>query len=159
MQIAVVSDSHGSLDRLSELLKNLAAAEIKNVIHAGDFTADGITEVLQKFSELNFYIARGNCDVNEETLAAVRELPNVKLDEVVETKIAGVKLAAAHRAKDLSAIEASVVISGHTHIPEVRQEEERLSLNPGSLMDDGGYLLLDLDNLRVERKLFNHSLV
>lgn len=159
MNIAILSDSHGSLDRLSELLENLQAAGIREVIHAGDFAVGRVVELFQKFPEINFHIARGNCDVNEETLAAVRELPNIELGEIIKTEIDGVGLVAAHKKADLAGSEARIIISGHTHVPEIKSVGKKLFLNPGSLMDDGEYLLVDLDSLKVERKLFNHSLV
>ena len=157
MLIAIVSDSHGALDRLDALLNNLRGASIKNLIHAGDFAVDGIEAVLKKYPEINFFIAVGNCDVNEEILTGVRGLPNVVLAEIITTEIEGLKFAAAHyenTAKE-KVPGAQVYCSGHTHRAKIERLGDKLFLNPGSLMDDGGYFLLNTKNLEIERKLFN----
>lgn len=116
-------------------------------------------EILRKFPELSFKIARGNCDVNEKLLAEIAELSNVELAKILEFEIGGRKFAVAHQVEDLpKAGGAEILISGHTHIPRVKKVGKKLFLNPGSLMDDGGYFLLDLKSLEVERKLFNEKI-
>ena len=125
------------------------------MIHAGDFLAEGMADVLRKFPNLRFKIVRGNCDVNKEALAEIAGLANVELAKVLTFEIGGRKFAAAHRAEDLPKDgEAEILISGHTHIPQVKRIGAKLFLNPGSLQDDGGYFLMDLENLEVRRKLF-----
>jgi uncharacterized protein len=157
-KIAIISDSHGSLDRLGAALENLRNGGVAEIIHAGDFALGEIAELLQNFPNLNFRIARGNCDVNEETLAKIQELPNVELAKILKFEIEGRKFAVAHRSEDLREIEnAEILISGHTHIPRVEKINGKLFLNPGSLMDDGGFFILNLENLEVTRKLFHHN--
>ncbi len=158
-KIAIVSDSHGSLDRLEECLENLKDGGVKQVIHAGDFAVDGVVDVLKKFPEIGFKIARGNCDVNEELLTKIKSLGNVELDGVLSFELAGKSFAVAHRVEDLREIQnTEVYISGHTHIPQAKNVDGKLFLNPGSLMDDGGYFLLDLETLEATRKLFNKKI-
>jgi len=168
-KVAIISDSHGALDRFGEALQNLSEGGVQQVIHAGDFLADGVEELLGKFPNLEFQIARGNCDVNEELIANIRQLPNIELEDILEFELSGKKFAAAHRVEDLREIQdmsseasakgdAEIYISGHTHIPQVKNVDGKLFLNPGSLMDDGGYFLLDLESLEVERKLFSEKI-
>ena len=80
--VAIISDSHGSLDRLEECLRNLNDGGVKHVIHGGDCVVDGLVRVLEKFENLEFFIARGNCDVNEEEITKLTKLSNVKFGEV-----------------------------------------------------------------------------
>jgi len=118
-----------------------------------------IVEVLARFPDLEFKIARGNCDVNEEVLSELRQLSNVECEEILQFEIVSKKFAIAHRVQDLQDIQnAEIYISGHTHIPQVKNIHGKLFLNPGSLMDDGGYFLLDLETLDVQRKLFNENI-
>jgi uncharacterized protein len=158
MKVALISDSHGSLDRLEECLQHLESGGVTEIIHAGDFALGEITKVLEKFPKLNFKIALGNCDVNEEILDEVKSLPNVELGEILEFELGGKRFAVTHKIQDLRGSAAEILISGHTHIPQVKKVGEKLFLNPGSLMGDGGYFLLDLENLNVERKLFNKKI-
>lgn len=161
MLIAIVSDSHGALDRLDALLNNLRNAKIDKLIHAGDFAVYGVVEILEKYPEVEIWIALGNCDINEEVLDSVRKLPNITIDEVIQTEIDKIKIAASHingvamrEVKD-----AQIYCSGHTHRAKAEKKDGRLFLNPGSLMDDGGYLLLYTDTLEIQRKLFNKVLM
>jgi len=158
MKIAIISDSHGALDRLETVLRNLRSGGIAEIIHAGDFALGEIFELLRKFPELNFRIARGNCDVNAEKIAAISNLLNVALAEILEFELDERRIAVAHRAEDLRNIDAQILISGHTHIPSARASKGKLFLNPGSLIDDGGYFILNLANLEVERKLFSEKI-
>ncbi len=158
-KVAIISDSHGALDRLGEALANLESGKIREIIHAGDFALGEIVKLLQKFPNLNFRIAIGNCDVDEETLAKIQELPNVKLAKILEFEIEERKFAVAHRSEDLREIEnAEILISGHTHVPHIEKIHGKLFVNPGSLMDGGKYILLDLKNLTIEGKLFNEKI-
>lgn len=159
MLCAIISDSHGALDRLEEALGNLKNGGVTEVIHAGDFALGAIVDLLQKFPQLNFHIARGNCDVDEETLAKIKQLPNVELGEILQFELDSSKFAVAHKVEDLNEIQsAEIFVSGHTHIPQAKKVGRKLFLNPGSLQDDGGYFLLNLDNLEVERRLFSEKM-
>lgn len=159
MKIAIIADSHGSLDRLEAALENLRKGGVVEIIHAGDFALGEIAKLLAKFPNLNFRIAIGNCDVDEETLAEVEKLPNVELAKILEFAIEGRTFAVAHRSEDLRVIEdAEILISGHTHIPRVEKIHDKLLVNPGSLMDGGKYILLDPKKLTIEGKLFNEKL-
>jgi hypothetical protein len=158
MKLAIISDSHGALDRLGEVLANVESAGIREIVHAGDFALGEIFELLRKFPDLNFRIARGNCDVDEEKIAEISNLPNVALAKILEFVLGGRRIAVAHRVEDLRNSDAQILISGHTHIPSAKMVGEKLFLNPGSLMDDGGFFILDLENLEVERKLFTEKI-
>ena len=159
MFCAIISDSHGSLDRLEAALENLRNGGVTEIVHAGDFALGEIVKLLQNFPNLNFRIAIGNCDVDKETLAETEELPNVELAKILEFEIEGRKFAVAHRSEDLREIEnAEILISGHTHIPRVEKIHGKLLVNPGSLMDGGKYILLDPKNFTIEGKLFNEKI-
>lgn len=158
MEIAIISDSHGALDRLDTALTNLQNGGIAEIIHAGDFALGAIAELLQKFPDLNFHIAIGNCDVNAEILERIRTLPNVTLAEFLAFELGSRQFAVAHRIEDLRNSTAEILVSGHTHIPFAKKVAGELFLNPGSLQDDGGYFLLNPENLEVERKLFTEKI-
>lgn len=157
MNIAILSDSHGGLDRLDEALGNLSTGGVRYVLHAGDFAVYDVEEVFKKHPDLKFFIALGNCDINEEVLSKVAQLDNVELAEIIETKIDGIQFAIAHRKEDLSRKSAQIYISGHTHIPKIEKRGSQLWLNPGSLFEDNRYFLLDTKTLAMKQKLFNEK--
>jgi len=59
MKVAIVSDSHGAVDRLEILFQKLQAGGITHVIHAGDFVVYSVVDIFKKFSDLKIYVSRG----------------------------------------------------------------------------------------------------
>jgi putative phosphoesterase len=120
-RLGVISDTHG-LIRL-EALELLAGCEL--IVHAGDV---GKPEVLAELQTIAPVIAvRGNNDKGEWA----KNLPET---EVVE--FAGLYLYVLHDLHELDLDPAAagfrVVISGHSHRPDIRHRDEVLYLNPGS---------------------------
>lgn len=128
MRIGVVADSHGVVpDAVREAL-----AGVDHILHAGDL------ESLQVLVELELIApvtaVRGNCD--EGTLARLPLVANVVLG--------GARFIVAHRrhvATNAVAAEKSpvaVVVTGHTHTPNVERREGVLWVNPGSTTYERG---------------------
>lgn len=157
-KLAIISDSHGGLDRLHSALENIQTAGIKIVLHAGDCVMGNFAELLGSFPDIKFFIARGNCDIDEAELMKIRALSNVELQDLIETNIADKKIAIAHRIEDLNGVEADIYISGHTHIPRIEKVGAQIWINPGSLFDSHRYLILDMETLELEGKLFNEKI-
>ena len=153
MKIALLSDSHGGLDRLEAALSNLANSEITNVFHAGDFLADSVSEIFAKFPDLKIFIARGNCDVGEEEWGKVQQLPNVIAEDLIETEIAGKKIVMSH--KPLTPPPCNFYFFGHTHRPEIRREGSIWKINPGALFESGIYAIVNLETSEVKPQRFD----
>jgi putative phosphoesterase len=119
--VGVISDTHGPVRR--EAIEALAGSDL--IIHAGDV---GDPRALDQLRELApTFAVRGNND----RAAWAMELP---LNEVVE--VGRHLFYVLHEIEELDldpvAAEISVVISGHSHKPDVEQRGEVLYLNPGS---------------------------
>ncbi|MEM7281747.1 MAG: metallophosphoesterase family protein [Pseudomonadota bacterium] len=117
--IGVISDTHG----LVRPEAKLALADVDALVHAGDI---GKPEVLVELREIApLTVIRGNVDTWAD------DLPD---DEVL--KIEGRFLYVLHSLGDLDldpkAAGFDVVISGHSHKPDVSKKEGVLYLNPGS---------------------------
>ena len=117
--IGVISDTHG-------LVRPEAKAVLKNcdaILHAGDIGKPAVLDELNAIAPLT--AIRGNID----TWAAT--LPDT---EVVE--IGGRHIYLLHDVKDLNVDPVAkgfdVVISGHSHRPDIREVDGVLYLNPGS---------------------------
>ena len=120
--IGVVSDTHGLLR--PEALKHLT--DVERIIHAGDIGAPNILEKLQTLAPV--LAVRGNND------------KGAWVDEIPEAMSFDVRGHVIHVLHDLSQIDLSpaaagisVVISGHSHKPEVQERDGVLFINPGSI--------------------------
>jgi len=157
MKLAVVSDSHHALDELEKLLSYLKQAGINHLAHAGDFMTSGVTELFAKYPDIKVFIARGNMDWYGNMLKDMRQLAHVTIDDVVFFELEGVQFAISHiqgmAQNSAKERQIDVFIHGHTHRPKIDKTDRGLVLNPGSLMDGAGFMLVDLPSLEVDRKL------
>ena len=111
-RIAVVSDTHGQLDR--RVLNLCAAAD--HIIHAGDVGSGAVLDELARLAPLT--AVRGNRD---------RGALGAGLPVEVVGEVAGLRFVVAHKRRDLKAghpdPEAEglgLLVYGHTHQPELR---------------------------------------
>lgn len=121
MLIGVISDTHGLLR--PEALRTLAGVEY--ILHAGDVGDIAILERLRKIAPVT--AIRGNVDV----AGPCAELPETEVVELGEKLFYLV-----HSVRDLDINPAvagvSMVISGHSHKPEVTVKDGVIYFNPGS---------------------------
>jgi putative phosphoesterase len=119
--IGIISDTHGYLDPVA--LKTFADAD--RIIHAGDIGKAEVIENLKKIAPVT--VVRGNMD---------RESWCAKLPAEAVVEADGVSIYILH---DLQRINldpqdagVKVVISGHSHRPEIIEKKGVLYVNPGS---------------------------
>lgn len=119
--VGVISDTHGLLR--SEAL--IALRSVDHIIHAGDVGGREILEKLESIAPVT--VVRGNTDGG----AWAREMVSTAAVEV-----GGVTFYVLHDLLDLDlspqAAGFDAVIFGHTHEPELREDDGVLFLNPGS---------------------------
>ncbi len=119
-EIGVIADTH-------KLLRPEAAAYLQGcelIIHAGDIGSQGIIATLEQIAPV--IAIRGNIDKRSWADA----YPCTESVEVENRRIYVLHNA---RELDLDPSEAGfdVVISGHSHKPQIRREDGVLYLNPG----------------------------
>lgn len=119
--VGLVSDTHGLL-RL-EVLGAFAGVNV--IIHAGDVGREGILEALRAVAPT--HAVRGNVDNG----AWAEPLPRDALIEVGEVSIY-VYHGHEELGLDPRAAGCRVVVSGHSHKPEIAEKQGVLYLNPGS---------------------------
>ena len=119
--IGVISDTHG-------LLRPEAVAALRGVemiLHAGDIGKPEILDELSKIAPVTAVCG------NNDTGDWARDIPDRQ-----RLKIGGVSIYMLHDLKELNspgeAIDAGVVISGHSHKPSMEERDGVLYLNPGS---------------------------
>ena len=121
MVIGVISDTHGTISQ--QALNALKGVD--HIIHAGDVGDPFVVEALQNVAPTN--IVRGNMDGG----AWSKKLPPSDVFE-----LNGITFYLVH---DLYTLDIDplaggihVVISGHTHQPEIKRHKGILYFNPGS---------------------------
>lgn len=154
MKIGVLSDTHGNISLIDKVLKSIE--NVDYIIHAGDFASDA--EHIKRKVECNVMSVSGNCDYN--LLIPSEKLLNLKGHTIFITHghCYNVKSGYSNliaRAKELS---ASIVVFGHTHLPENRIIDNILFFNPGSTFlpkrgNKGTYGILDLKKDNVNGRL------
>jgi len=121
MVIGIISDTHGLLR--PEACKRLAGVD--HIIHAGDI---GRPEVIEGLREIAPTTAiRGNIDTGQWAKA---------YPHTARLKLGGHSIYVLHNLKDLdldpAAAGIDVVVSGHSHRPNIETVGGVLYLNPGS---------------------------
>lgn len=118
MRIGLVSDTHGLLR--PEALAFLAGSE--HIIHAGDIVGADILPALARLAPVT--AVRGNND-HGGWAEALREVERIVLG--------GVAICVVHDIADYRAEPGDrIVVTGHSHVPCVRDERGVLFVNPGS---------------------------
>jgi|APSaa5957512622_1039677.scaffolds.fasta_scaffold55236_2 uncharacterized protein len=160
MKLAIVSDSHHAVDELDKLLSYLQKNGIKHLAHAGDFMTTKVVSVFEKYPEIQVYISRGNMDFQGNVFKEMRALSHVEIDDVVFFELEEIQFAISHVQGMAQSSAAGKIIDifihGHTHQPKIEKTETGMIINPGSLMDGAGFMLMDLPSLEVDRK-FNFN--
>lgn len=155
MKLAVISDSHYALDQLETFLQYCRRESIHHLAHAGDIVTGGVTQIIRRYDDINCFIAIGNCDYGE-TIQQLQQMPHVQIDSVVYFELEGINFAISHKEgvaqRALIDRPVDVFIHGHTHHTRIDDHQHPLILNPGSLMDGHGFLLLDIPSLAVDRR-------
>lgn len=130
MKLLVVSDSHGNCTHLRRAIEK---ERPDAVAHLGDGRAD-ILHVMADWPQLPLYSVSGNCDRRSNRTPAVAQITL----EGVHIMLAhghtfGVK--SGYRTYlDYGARQGmDLLLSGHTHIPCMREDGPLLLLNPGSV--------------------------
>ena len=120
-KVGIISDTHGLVSQ--RVVKSFKDVDL--IVHAGDVGKPEVLETLQSIARV--YPVRGNVDGGKWA-------DNLPFTEVV--KVGQTYLYVLHdiSALDLDPVTAgfNAVISGHSHIPKIEEQNGVLFLNPGS---------------------------
>ena len=129
MKILIVSDTHGYDDNFEKAL--MKEAPVDMLIHCGDI--EGSEDYYEALCECPVYMVRGNNDFWSD-------LPSEVVFEVCGHRIMvthghyyGVSWDREKLMETALAKMADIVMYGHTHMPELFEEDGLTVLNPGSL--------------------------
>ena len=170
MKLLIVSDIHGNFNNMKKVIQNNSSFD--KILILGDVLAGPNMEdynPLQLAEFLNIYkdkiiAVRGNCDYDIKPL-------NFSVDKSYLTiSIDGKLFLMTHghmyNRYRLPVEEFDVFLSGHTHIPVMDIEGNKIYLNPGSITiprggsgksyiyyEDGVFYLKDLDKNEIIKKI------
>ena len=131
MNVLVVSDSHGKVDKLIQAVEQVHPGY---VLHLGDCQRD-LEKLRQAFPMLPMEGVPGNCDWGScDQPERPLEIGGVRIF-ALHGHTRNVKrspMAAMYAAKEYG---AQVLLFGHTHVPLVDNDGSLLTLNPGAAGD------------------------
>lgn len=137
--IGILSDTHGLVRPEVET----ALLGCQQILHAGDIGDNGVLDRLKRIAPV--VAVRGNMDYGSWSNA----LP---LNEMLD--VGGIFFYLLHNLHDLdlepSAAGIHVVVSGHTHQPELIQKDGVIYLNPGSAGHRRYNYPLSIARVRIE---------
>lgn len=138
MRILVFSDSHGRVGPMQDMVERYVPDA---VFHLGDVVRDG-DKLAELYPQMPFYRVAGNCDWNNpglplEDVARLEGKTILYMHGHTQSVKSGVSLAV-HAAQ---AIQADVLLFGHTHRPLCEDYGDLLAVNPGAAQDGYGALL------------------
>jgi putative phosphoesterase len=143
-RIGIISDTHGLMRPEAE--RRLKG--VNHIIHAGDIGRPEIVDALRRIAPVT--AIRGNADSG----AWAREYPDTKI-----VRLAGKSIYVLHDLKALQADPSAgvdVIISGHSHVPQIDTVGGVLYLNPGSAGRRRFKLPITLATLEVVRPAIHH---
>jgi putative phosphoesterase len=162
MNIGVVSDSHGHIENLRLAVKALYKTGAKVIVHLGDDYDD--VKALSEQERTMIIQVPGVFSPYYQDPA----IPNRVIEEWEEVRVLLTHTPEAHK-HDLPADldpkavavkgEIRVVLSGHTHIPEVKEEGGVVWVNPGHIKDDDKkgypptYALLEISGTEIRVRI------
>ena len=137
MQIAVISDTHGHVGNTQEAVCRLETMEIDAVLHCGDI---GSAAIVSLFAAWPTHFVFGNVDWERDQLRAVIESAGQTCHgRFGELEIQGKRIALLHSddgrrfQETISSGNYDLVCHGHTHIADLRTEDDTIVLNPGAI--------------------------
>lgn len=131
MKIIVISDTHGYMHRLKDVVEKNKDADL--ILHLGDGVKE-FFEVKKLYPDLSMNIVRGNCDLGYD------HVPNNEIFDIDSHKIFA-SHGYMHNVKDSidNYVEfargngADIILYGHTHKRLIKSEDNLYIMNPGSL--------------------------
>ena len=129
MKVLIVSDTHGMDKNFEKVIMREAPVDV--VIHCGDI--EGSEDYYEVLCECQTYFVRGNCDLSSPLSSEiVFELCGYRI-MVTHGHYYGVSMGLDWLMEDARERKVDIVMYGHTHRPDLQEEDGLIVLNPGSL--------------------------
>ena len=153
-RILVFSDTHGSIDRCLDIIKNTPS--VSAVLHAGDCVRDA-EAIEAAFPSLKLYYVKGNNDFFTRAPASLlipiggkRIYLTHGHEQRVKYELRYTTLA--QRGKDIG---VDLIVFGHTHEPYTGYVENMTLLNPGSALFTRTYAVVESEGDKLKTAILD----
>lgn len=146
MNIGIISDTHGNV---SPLLKKYFK-DVDIIFHAGDIGSKSVLNVLGEISKVE--AVKGNMDQD----FIWNDFPEERLIDIENKKILIVHKLPFNYKKIAEDRNIDVIVYGHTHVPEVANENDLLLVNPGtagSKSSKNTIVYMTINNKNIKTKI------
>lgn len=153
MKFMVISDIHGSLEKLEQVMARFKEEDADKLLILGDFPDYrnslydyAIAENLNEISS-QIIAVRGNCDGPE-----IEELLEFKLEDLRNIELGGLTITMTHghlyNKNKLPKNCGKIFLQGHSHCAEITKVGDQIIANPGSISKprngaEPSYLIID----------------
>lgn len=153
MKIMVISDIHGALEKLEQIMVRYKEEKVQKLLILGDFSNYNntlydyaIAETLNEISD-QIIAVRGNCDSFE-----IEQLLDFELEDIRNIELNGITITMTHghlySKTNLPQNCGNIFLQGHSHCAEIRKIEDKIVANPGSISKprnriEPTYILID----------------
>ena len=158
MRVGLMADSHDRLPAIAEFVKQMQAAGVSMLLHAGDYCAPFALRPIEEASmSLAGVFGRNDGDTQGLLAKATAGFGAELFEGPHSFELGGQRLLLVHDIADLQvrSIEAhGIVVHGFTHQQEMKTRGDTLIVNPGEccgwLYGTPRAAILDLDSRHVE---------
>lgn len=151
MKILVISDSHNNISNLKTAIEIGRRANIKGIVHCGDWDDTRAVEAVLAFG-IPLYTILGNADV-DSGLETYLRLNAKKFDpDYLRFELGGRKIGVTHqvRANDPRHDKLDIVFSGHYHSSESKTIDFRKFVRPGALINGINFAIYETETNEVQ---------
>lgn len=172
MQILFISDIHGiktNLPIIEATFKRLHCDKLVilgDILNNGCYTYNYDKEYVKKFLEKHkneLIIVKGNCDCSNDFDFLNIDPNSLKM---IKTDKREIYLTHGHLYNEKNwAKKSTILIQGHTHIPQIKEKNDNLYINPGSISKPRGlkkasylffneneFIIYDVDGQEIMKK-------
>lgn len=164
MKYMIISDIHGDIYKLNNVLDIYVKEKCNKIIILGDLFNYGIdlnkNDIINRLNIMKDSIiyVRGNCDIN---VSKLKFDTSYSKDIIINDKRVFLNHGHLYTKEYLLGSNYDIIISGHTHIPMIEEKYNKIFLNPGSISKsrrgDNSFIIID-DNIITLRNLKNNIL-
>ena len=148
IRIGVLSDSHGMMNLLYDAVDEMKHCDV--IVHLGDHAGDA-KEISARTGKTT-WIVSGNCDwFSDYDNGRILEYEGVRV-YITHGHSESVKSGLTKLSLKAEALEAGLVLYGHTHKPCVEQDGRCMFINPGAIRD-GRYAIVEIDSGNIRSNL------
>ena len=165
MKYMIISDIHGDIYKLNTVLDIYNREKCNKLIVLGDLFNYGIdlnkNDIINRLNLMkeNIIYVRGNCDISVMKLEF--DTPYSK-EIIINSKKTFLTHGHLYTTEYLLGSNYDIIISGHTHVPLIEKNTDKLFLNPGSISrsrrGDNSFIIIE-NNIITIRNLENDIIV